>query len=110
MRWARLDGSLARAPVANLFLVFLLLAPVLNPWYAIWLVPFVAINPTRSELALLVVVPLSYATGLNLADPTLATYAQPAWVRPIEFGIVILAALSSLGAPTTHPQRGSLGR
>ncbi len=62
--------------------------PVLNPWYLVWLAPFVALAPTRRAVALLAVVPLSYATGLNLGDPTLATYGQPNWVRPIEFGIL----------------------
>jgi hypothetical protein len=110
MRWARLDGSLAKAPILNLFLVFLLLSPVLNPWYTIWLVPFIAITPTRPALALLLVVPLSYATGLNLGDPTLATYAQPDWVRPLEFGIVILAAFSCLWPRTREIGQTSLGR
>jgi hypothetical protein len=109
-RWARLDGILDKAPIANLFLAFLLLSPVLNPWYAIWLVPFVAIKPARPALALLLVVPLSYATGLNLNDPTLGTYAQPNWVRPIEFGIVILAALSCFRSRLRPPDEMSLGR
>jgi hypothetical protein len=47
-------------------------------------------------VALLAVVPLSYATGLNLGDPTLATYGQPNWVRPIEFGFFFLAAFSTV--------------
>ena len=38
-RWARFDGSLQDAPMANLFLAFLLLSPVLNPWYTFGLCP-----------------------------------------------------------------------
>jgi hypothetical protein len=95
-RWAGRKQSLPEAPVADVMLAFFLLSPVLNPWYLVWLVPFAAVAPTRRAIALLVIVPLSYATGLNLGDPALATYAQPDWVRPIEFGIVILAALSSV--------------
>jgi hypothetical protein len=68
---------------------------VFNPWYLVWLVPFIAAAPTRGGVALLVVVPLSYATGLNLGDPSLAPYTQPAWVRPVEFGIYVVATLSS---------------
>jgi hypothetical protein len=93
-RWVRREGKLEAAPMANVFLAFFLLSPVLNPWYAVWLVPFAALAPTRPAIALLLVVPLGYATGLNLGDSTLATYAQPVWVRPIEFGVVLLAALS----------------
>ena len=96
VRWLWQKQSLRQAPVSDVFLAFFLLSPVLNPWYLIWLAPFVAISPTRRAVALLAVVPLSYATGLNLGDPTLAAYAQPAWVRPVEFGIFFLATLSSL--------------
>jgi alpha-1,6-mannosyltransferase len=95
-RWARQKRSLHDAPLTDVLLAFFLLSPVLNPWYLVWLVPFVAMAPTRRAVVLLAIVPLSYATGLNLGDPTLATYAQPAWVRPVEFGIVILATLSSV--------------
>lgn len=92
-RWARNEGSLSSAPIVPVLLTFFLLSPVLNPWYLVWLVPFVALAPIPSAVALIVIVPLSYATGLNLGDPTLANYAQPVWVRPVEFGLVILASL-----------------
>lgn len=95
-RWAQQKLSLQQAPVTDVLLAFFLLTPVLNPWYLVWLVPFVALAPTRRAVALLAVVPLSYATGLNLGDPTLATYGQPNWVRPIEFGFFFLAALSTV--------------
>ena len=96
VRWAQQKQSLQQAPVTDVLLAFFLLTPVLNPWYLVWLVPFAALAPTRRAVALLVVVPLSYATGLNLGDPTLATYGQPNWVRPIEFGFFFLAALSTV--------------
>jgi hypothetical protein len=95
-RWAGRRRSLQEAPVADVMLAFFLLSPVLNPWYLVWLVPFAATQPTPRSVALLIVIPLSYATGLNLGDSTLATYAQPLWARPVEFGIVILAALRSV--------------
>jgi hypothetical protein len=96
VRWAQQKQSLQQAPMTDVSLAFFLLTPVLNPWYLVWLVPFVALAPTRRAVALLVGVPLSYATGLNLGDPTLATYGQPNWVRPIEFGFFLLAALSTV--------------
>jgi len=94
-RWAWLQQSLCTAPMARVLLAFFLLSPVVNPWYLVWLVPFIAATPTRGAVALLVAVPLSYATGLNLGDPTLAPYNQPAWVRPVEFGVYLTATLSS---------------
>ena len=95
-RWAGQKRSLQEAPLAGIFFAFFLLSPVLNPWYVVWLVPFLAIAPTPGGVALLVVVPLSYATGLNLGYPTLATYAQPGWVRPVELGVILLASASQL--------------
>jgi alpha-1,6-mannosyltransferase len=109
-RWAWQKRSLHEAPMADVLLAFFLLAPVLNPWYLVWLVPFVAVAPTRRAVALLAVVPLSYATGLNLGDPTLATYAQPDWVRPVEFGIVFLATLSSVWPMQRAARETSLPR
>ena len=94
-RWAWQKQSLSTAPVGSVLLAFFLLSPVVNPWYLVWLVPFIAAAPTRGAVALLVAVPLSYATGLNLGDPTLAPYNQPAWVRPVEFGVYLVATLSS---------------
>lgn len=100
-RWVSRSEGLAEAPVASAWLAFLLLSPVVNPWYLIWLAPFVALRPTRAGLIFLVVVPLSYATGLNLADESIATFGQPAWVRPLEYGLVGVALLSDLVFPLT---------
>jgi len=94
LRWARHRQPLEQAPMADLLLIFLLLSPVLNPWYVIWLVPFAAMTPSWRALTLIVIVPVSYATGLNLGDPSLATYAQPAWVRPTEFATLVLALVA----------------
>lgn len=93
-RWAWWGETLRAAPVAGVLLGFLLLSPVFNPWYLVWLAPFVAAAPSRGMVALLAIAPLSYATGLNLGDPALGPYAHPAWVRPVEFGIFLLASLS----------------
>ena len=30
-------------------------------------------------------------TGLNLNDENLQPYQQPAWARPLEFGLILLA-------------------
>ncbi len=98
-RWARKKQNLTEAPITGVLLAFFLLSPVLNPWYLLWLVPFVAIKPSRIAVALFLVVPLSYSTGLNLGDSTLNAYALPEWVRLVEIGALILAALSALWWP-----------
>lgn len=71
---------------------FLLAAPVINPWYALWLLPFAAVYPSlwawTASLALL----LSYVTGLNLGLYDIEPFALPPWVRPVEFGVILAAA------------------
>jgi hypothetical protein len=73
--------------------MFLLLSPVANPWYLLWLAPFVTLQPTTTGIAALAAVSLSYAHGLHLGVGTLGAYEHPAWVRPVEIGIVLAALL-----------------
>lgn len=70
-----------------------LLAPVVNPWYLLWLLPFVALRPSAWGIAALAAVTLSYVHGLSLPGSGLAPYDHPAWLRPLELGIVAAAAL-----------------
>ena len=69
--------------------LFLLAAPVINPWYVLWLLPFAVIYPScwawTASWALL----FSYITGLNLGALDLEPFAQPRWVRPFEFGLIL---------------------
>ena len=65
------------------------LGPVLEPWYALWLLPFAALRPSRAAWTALAAVSLSYAYGLHL--PSGAGYEHPVWVRLLEFGLVALA-------------------
>ena len=73
--------------------MFFLLAPVVNPWYLLWLLPFVALRPTAAGVTALAVVSLSYACGLNLGIDSLGAYGHPGWVRPVEIGAVAAALL-----------------
>ena len=74
-----------------LYGVLLMASPVINPWYLLWLLPFAAIAPSVSAWTASVVVFLAYVTGLNLNDGDLQPYQQPMWVRPLEFGLILLA-------------------
>lgn len=73
--------------------VFLLAAPVINPWYLLWLLPFAVVYPSRWAWTASVAVLLSYITGLQLSNYEMQAYAQPWWVRPIEFGVIAVALL-----------------
>ena len=74
-----------------LYGVLLVASPVINPWYLLWLLPFAAIAPSAFAWTASVAVFLGYVTGLNLNDENLQPYQQPAWVRPLEFGLILLA-------------------
>lgn len=76
-----------------LFGSLLLVSPVINPWYLLWLLPFASVYPSLSAWVASAAVLLSYATGLNLESSTLAPYEHPAWVRPVEFGAIGLALI-----------------
>ncbi len=66
-------------------------SPVINPWYLLWLLPFAAMTPSLSAWTASVVAFLGYVTGLNLIDGEWQPYQQPAWVRPVEYGLILLA-------------------
>lgn len=73
----------------------LLWSPVINPWYLLWLAPFVAIRPSGWGIAALAAVPLSYVHGLHLPGSGLPPYHHPWWLRPVEWGTVLAFALVS---------------
>jgi uncharacterized membrane protein len=85
------DRESSPPPGQLVFGAFLICSPTFNPWYALWLLPFVALRPAPTGVALLVVVSLSYVTTQNLGRASLDGFAHPAWVRPLEFGLVGLA-------------------
>ena len=70
---------------------FLLAAPVINPWYVIWILPFAAIFPTWWAWTASLAVFLSYVTGANIGAFDMDPFAQPWWVRPLEFGLILAA-------------------
>jgi len=69
----------------------LLVSPVINPWYLLWLMPFACRYPSLGIWVASAALLLSYATGLNLETSVLAPYEHPAWLRPAEFGKIGLA-------------------
>ena len=74
-----------------IFGAFLAAAPVINPWYALWVLPFAAIFPSRWAWMASMALFLSYVTGLNLGVYDIDPFAHPGWVRPVEFGLIVAA-------------------
>jgi len=76
-----------------IFGTMFLLSPTVNPWYLIWLAPFLAWRMCWTVVAGWMLVSLSYVTGLNLGQPELANFEHPHWVRPVEYGLLAVVAL-----------------
>ena len=74
-----------------LYGAFLAASPVINPWYLLWLLPFAAIVPSVWAWTASVAILLGYVTGLTLNDYDLQLYQHPSWIRPLEFGLILLA-------------------
>lgn len=89
--WRHETHSLPRADL--LLGGLLLVSPVLNPWYLLWLLPFACVYRNPAAWAASALVLLAYVTGLNLDDSGLTPYQHPAWVRPLEFGGLVLVWL-----------------
>ncbi len=68
-----------------------LLSATVNPWYLLWLLPFVAIRPTAWGVTAMVAVGLSYLYSANLGDPA-GGFEHPLWVRGLEYGLIAVAA------------------
>jgi hypothetical protein len=68
-----------------------LLSPVVNAWYLVLLVPFVALRPSAWGIAAVTVVLVSYSTGANLHLTNLGGYDHPWWVRPMEIIPIVIA-------------------
>lgn len=65
----------------------LLLSPNLFPWYAVWLVPFLAAAPSAPWIAFTGTVVLAY--GFFLQQP----WAIPWWARAVEFAPLVVGLL-----------------
>ena len=86
-RWSQTSRE-SLPPGEWVYGAFLLLSAVANPWYALWLWPFVAMRPSATGITALAAVSLAYVTGLNLGDPSLGNFGHPWWLRPVEFGLI----------------------
>ena len=76
-----------------IFGVFLLCAPVVNPWYLLWVLPFSVVYPSVAAWVASLAVFLAYVTSINLGDYESDPFAQPIWVLIVEYGVVCVALL-----------------
>ena len=81
-----------RIPRGDLiFGTFLMCAPVVNPWYLIWVLPFAVLYPSLTAWVAASVIFLSYASTVHLGDFDADPFALPIWVLSLEYGIVLMA-------------------
>jgi len=83
----------------------LLLSPVINPWYLLWVLPFAAmrhyITPWVMSFALL----FSYFSGINLHSEHLQAYQLAIWVKPVEYTLITLAIVYDIRKHLANSRR-----
>jgi len=87
--WRRLEPSRA---VLLFLLGFVLLSPVVHPWYLLWLLPLLPLHPNAGVLCLSLLVPLSYEILLRY-DGTGPSWQENPWIKLSIYGSAALAAL-----------------
>ncbi|MEO8127717.1 MAG: hypothetical protein ABJF23_20745 [Bryobacteraceae bacterium] len=90
------------APIRGdlLLAALFLISPVVNPWYLVLLVPFVALHPSPWGITAVSTVLLAYYTASNLQIPGMGGFDHPWWVRPLELVPVLLAAAAGWRVPS----------
>lgn len=84
--WMALKTKIS--PLAQMGILFstaLLLSPVVYPWYAMWMVPFLCFFPLQSGFAFTGLVGLSYLV-LPRFDSGMG-WTLPSWVLIVEYGV-----------------------
>jgi len=99
--WKRPKNFGKEAPLDIIYGSFFLLSPVINPWYLLWMIPFIMLRPKPWSISALIVVSLSYITGANLQGSilgnqgSLENFDNPLSVKLLEFGIIAFAILAN---------------
>jgi alpha-1,6-mannosyltransferase len=70
------------------FGALLVLAPVFNPWYLLWFLPFAVLRPSRSAWAATLVLPLSYWNSSHVAFTGIGQFDLPLVVTLIEVSVL----------------------
>lgn len=88
-------------PLAAIFGIILFLAPAVNSWYMIWILPFAIGSRQIWPFVAASFIPLSYITGLTLDIDTLLEFE----VHPAAWGIEVVAILIALIYDTIQSRR-----
>lgn len=74
-----------------LFAVFLLLSPIFNAWYGVWILAFAVVKPTIWAWSFSVALLFTYVTGINWIESDLRAYQMATWAQAAEITIIALS-------------------
>ncbi|MGB1799539.1 MAG: hypothetical protein ACPHLK_01775 [Gammaproteobacteria bacterium] len=95
--WQHQKAPVWKIPRGDIiFGVFLLIAPVVNAWYLIWLLLFAVLYPAFWSWTFSVAVLLSYSIGMNLNSTEVGFFEIPLWITLLEYGMVLVAVCIDL--------------
>lgn len=92
--WLRYQQSTTDYPVSDIprgeriFGLFLLISPVINAWYVLWLLPFAVIQKTIWPWITSVALLMSYFTWLNLENYSQEPFGLPLTISLVQFGMI----------------------
>lgn len=90
------DSSSAMPRMDWIYGMFLVLNPVINAWYLVWLLPFAVLRPTFVAWTASFAVVFSYITGLNLMSANLPAYEVHYLAYMLEVLLIAAAFLIDL--------------
>jgi alpha-1,6-mannosyltransferase len=62
---------------------YLLLTPTLQPWYMVWLIPFLCLYPNRAWILLTGLIPISYHVIIQFIHTGI--WSESSWIRYVQF-------------------------
>ena len=87
--------SLLSPPLVGVFIAMLLLSPVVNPWYWLWILPLAMLpfSPVAWVAATASLLAYSHVLAQVVAGSSIATYAVPLWAT----GLQLVAVAAAFG-------------
>jgi hypothetical protein len=90
--WVRRGATLSHVPGVFCYAVLLSCSAVFNPWYTLWMLPFLAQPGSLWRWAWMALPSLSYITQGDLGIDLMNPFAHPGWLRPLEFSLLAIAS------------------
>ncbi len=90
------DRNLDALPRGDfLFVAFLLLSPIFNAWYGVWILAFAVVKPSAWAWSFSLALLLTYVTGINWMESGLRAYQMAGWAQAGEITIIAAGGVLS---------------